>query len=53
MERYRGLESRLRAIRQERQGRESAEEDAILDEMEWAWMALTEDEKNTLNREGV
>jgi hypothetical protein len=34
------------------EGEESVEEDAILDEMEDAWLNLTEDERTLLNLEG-
>jgi hypothetical protein len=49
---YRQLERRLWMARWRREGRESAEEDAILDEMEEAWMNLAEDERTLLRLEG-
>jgi hypothetical protein len=49
---YRQLERRLWMVRWRHEGEESAEEDAILDEMEDTWMNLTEDERTLLNLEG-
>jgi len=49
---YRQLERRLWMARWRSEGRESAEEDAILDEMEDAWMNLAEDERALLRLEG-
>lgn len=49
---YRRLERRLWVLRWQHEGRESAEEDMILDEMDRIWAALTEDERSVLNREG-
>lgn len=49
---YRQLERRLWVIRWRHEGRESAEEDAILDEMEAAWMDLSDDDRGLLNHEG-
>jgi len=49
---YRQLERRLWMTRWKHDGRESAEEDAILDEMEETWMNLVEDERATLRLEG-
>jgi hypothetical protein len=49
---YRQLERRLWMTRWTNEGRESAEEDAILDEMEGAWMSLSEDDQALLRREG-
>lgn len=49
---YRQLERRLWMTRWRHEGQESAEEDAILDEMEAAWMNLNEDERALLNLEG-
>ena len=49
---YRQLERRLWMTRWQRQGEESAAEDAILDEMEQCWMRLAEDERSLLSREG-
>src|ERR1035438_8138243 len=42
---YRQLERRLWMTRWRRAGRESADEDAILDEMENIWLNLIEDER--------
>ena len=49
---YRRLERRLWILRWRNEGRESAEEDAILDEMDRVWGALTEGERTLLNQEG-
>lgn len=49
---YRQLERSLWMARWLHEGEESAEEDAILDEMENTWMDLTEDERGLLSREG-
>ena len=49
---YRQLERRLWMARWRHEGEESVEEDAILDEMEDAWLNLTEDERTLLNLEG-
>ncbi len=50
--RYRQLESRLWMTRWRHEGQESAEEDAILDEMEDAWMDLIEEDRALLRLEG-
>jgi hypothetical protein len=50
--RYRRLERRLWITRWRHDGAESAEEDAILDEMEAAWMDLTPNEQAVLRTEG-
>ena len=49
---YRQLELRLWMTRWKREGQESAEEDAILDEMEDTWLNLIEDERALLRLEG-
>jgi len=49
---YRELELRLWMTRWSRAGQESAEEDAILDEMEDVWLSLNEDERALLRLEG-
>lgn len=49
--RYRRLERRLWLTRWRHEGQESAEEDSILDEMEVAWMDLSETEQATLRAE--
>lgn len=49
---YRQLERRLWMTRWRHEGAESAEEDAILDEMEAAWMDLSDDDRDLLNHEG-
>jgi len=49
---YRQLELRLWMTRWRHEGEESAEEDAILDEMDDAWSGLSEDERNLLRHEG-
>ena len=49
---YRQLEGRLWMTRWRRQGAESAEEDAILDEMEHSWLSLSEEDRRLLSREG-
>jgi hypothetical protein len=50
--RYRRLERRLWMTRWLREGEESAEEDAILDEMDAAWQDLSESEQAVLRAEG-
>ncbi len=50
--RYRQLERRLWMTRWRHEGEESDEEDAILDEMEIAWMDLSESEQATLRTQG-
>jgi len=50
--RYRQLERRLWMARWMHEGVESAEEDAILDEMEGTWMNLVEDDRALLRLEG-
>lgn len=50
--RYRRLERRLWMTRWRHEGEESAEEDGILDEMELAWMDLSESEQAMLRAEG-
>jgi hypothetical protein len=49
---YRELELRLWMIRWKHEEQESAEEDAILDDMEDTWMKLTEEERDLLRQEG-
>jgi len=49
--RYRRFERRLWMTRWRHHGEESAEEDAILDEMELAWMDLSESEQALLRTE--
>jgi len=51
--RYRRLQRRLWMIRWRHQGEESAEEDAVLDEMDVAWMNLSEGEQAILRTEGA
>jgi hypothetical protein len=50
--RYRRLERRLWMTRWRHEGEESAAEDGILDDMELAWMALSESEQALLRTEG-
>lgn len=50
--RYRRLERRLWMLRWRHQGEESAAEDGLLDEMEVAWMDLSESEQVILRTEG-
>jgi len=52
LKQYRDLERRLWMTRWRNEGRESAEEDAILDEMENAWMKLSQNEQDLLRHEG-
>jgi hypothetical protein len=49
---YRLLEGRLWMERLRHEGKETTEEDAILDQMESAWMALRDDERSLLRNEG-
>jgi hypothetical protein len=49
---YRQLERRLWMARWRHEGQESAEEDAILDEMEDTWINLIEEERDLLRLEG-
>ncbi|HEX4229097.1 MAG TPA: hypothetical protein VHZ07_10525 [Bryobacteraceae bacterium] len=49
--RYRQLERQLWLTRWRSQGEESAEEDGILDEMELAWMDLSDSEQALLRAE--
>ena len=49
---YRQLERRLWVVRWEHEGEESLEEDKILDEMEHAWMNLSDGERAELRLEG-
>jgi hypothetical protein len=49
---YRQLELRLWMTRWSNEGKESAEEDAIFDDMDDVWMALSEDERALLESEG-
>jgi hypothetical protein len=49
---YRQLERRLWLARWQYEGRKSAEEDAILDDMENIWMKLIGDELDLLRVEG-
>lgn len=48
---YRSLELRLWHIRWRHEEEESPEEDAILDEMERAWLKLNDEERNLLREE--
>ena len=50
--RYRRLERRLWITRWRHDGAESAEEEEILDEMEAAWMELSQSEQAVLRTEG-
>ena len=50
--RYRQLERRLWMTRWRHEGRESAEEDTILDEMEMVWNDLPDEERRVLREEG-
>jgi len=52
LSRYRQLERRLWMTRWRRAGLESEEEDAVLDEMEDAWLNLSEDARTLLRFEG-
>jgi hypothetical protein len=52
MTRYRQLERRLWVIRWRHEGEESTGEDSVLDEMDGAWAALTDEERTLLDREG-
>lgn len=49
---YRQLERRLWLIRWRSAGEESVEEDAVLDEMDTAWMQLSDREQAILRAEG-
>ena len=49
---YRRLERRLWILRWRNEGRESAEEDDLLDEMDRVWGALGPGERTLLNQEG-
>ena len=49
---YRELERRLWMTRWMHEGRESAGEDVILDQMENVWMNLLDEERDLLRREG-
>ena len=49
---YRQLERRLWLIRWRNGGEESVEEDDVLDEMDRAWMKLSERERSILRGEG-
>ncbi|MEO8657055.1 MAG: hypothetical protein ABI693_01215 [Bryobacteraceae bacterium] len=49
--RYRRLERRLWMTRWRHEGEESAEEDGVLDEMELAWLDLSESEQAILRTE--
>ena len=49
---YHQLELRLWTTRWRHEGAESAEEDAILDEMEQAWLKLGDEERTLLSKEG-
>jgi len=49
---HRQLERRLWMTRWMHEGQESAEEDAILDELEAVWWKLSDDERSILNEEG-
>ncbi len=48
---YRQLERRLWMARWMREGRESVEEDATLDEMEDTWLHLSDEDQDLLRRE--
>lgn len=48
----RSLESRLEHARRQREGGESPEADAILDEMDHAWLKLSDTEQSLLRAEG-
>ncbi len=50
--RYRQLERRLWLARWRHEGRESSEEDTLLDEMDTAWADLSEGDRRRLNEEG-
>jgi hypothetical protein len=50
--RYRRLERRLWMTRWSHEGEESGDEDGILDEMELAWIDLSESEQAILRTEG-
>ncbi len=52
MRRYRGLQGSLWLLRWSNEGRESAEEDAVLDAMDAAWADLAEEERLRLDEEG-
>ena len=52
LEEYRGLERNLWLVRWTHEGGESTQEDAILDEMEAAWLKLEEPEREILLSEG-
>jgi hypothetical protein len=52
MKRYRQLEGLLRATRVCHEGRESPEEDRILDEMDAVWWKLGESDRQLVNDEG-
>ena len=49
--RYRELETRLAEIRKNHAGRESPEEEKLMDQMEALWWELSEEEKEISNRE--
>ena len=49
---YRLMELRLWDVRWRTQGEESPEEEALLDEMDDAWMALSREEQALLKQEG-
>lgn len=49
---YRSLERRLWLVRWEQEGRESAQEDEILEEMDAVWGRLDDEERRLLNNEG-
>lgn len=51
LERYRNLESALVHVRWVHRGLESAEEDALLDEMEAAWQDLSPEEQALIDAE--
>ena len=51
LERYRGLQKKLSWIRWTHLGRESDEEDALLEEMDGAWWTLTAEERKSISAE--
>ena len=50
-EKYRDMLRRLRAIKIKNNGRESQEEDALLDEMDAVWLQLSPEEQRQLTEE--
>jgi len=51
MIKYRELESKLALMRRGKEGEESAEEDAVLDEMDRIWGKLTVEERDVLSQD--